>query len=465
MPQTLPPQDECITKIWQQWISTPFEDHITVSQDLSQDPQVNTVELSFDLHFPNITQERINTPLVVHKDHTLKEFIQGEQRCLKFINQDLAFLQKSHIPSTFTNVSHTTKSLKEPAHINLPMRISNKDTSTENNSSSCTQFIQLTLGFTLAKVHRAESNPTLTVPQLLEIEPCKEYTETPLKMLDGLYVTQPKRFLPLMQEAQKLAKELCKEEIASQWAGLPPEKLLQESFLEQLYALQALDQLAALTAVKEHLPGDIIDILAHLGKADNVPFNQLYSLAEDCADRYYTKVIQTLTCLMKNSFHDRQLILVNTARALKFLESCALRQTKLWKVLSKYHNLPDHFHDLKTTLQTEFELLKTATSKNVQNLQETVQSQQAYTTVLSGHITALYTKLAHLDKQIQIHCIYPHSQSDTVQLNAPDYDPVIDGEPDSVNAIQPSNADSVKRRYLHRYLKARRPHYHLPDYQ
>ena len=70
-------------------------------------------------------------------------------------------------------------------------------------------------------------------------------------------------------------------------------------------ALQALDQLAPLTAGKEHLPGDIINILAHLGKADNIPFNQLYSLAEDCADQYYTKVIQTPTCLMKNSFHDR----------------------------------------------------------------------------------------------------------------------------------------------------------------
>ena len=82
--------------------------------------------------------------------------------------------------------------------------------------------------------------------------------------------------------------------------------------------------------------------------------------------------------------------------------------------------------------------------KNIQNLQETVQSQQAYMTVLSGHITTLYIKLAHLDKQIQTHCIYPHSQLDTVQLNALDYDPDIDGEPDSVNAIQPSNADSVK---------------------
>ena len=145
---------------------------------------------------------------------------------------------------------------------------------------------------------------------------------------------------------------------------------------------------------------------------------------------------------MKNSFHDRQLILVNTTRALKFLKSYAAQQTNLWKVLSKYHNLRDHFHDLKTILQTEFELLKTATLKNIQNIQEAVQSQLAYMTVLSGHINTLYTKLAHLDRQVQIHCIYPHSQSDVIQLNAPDYDPDIDGEPDSVTDVQLSNAES-----------------------
>ena len=63
--------------------------------------------------------------------------------------------------------------------------------------------------------------------------------------------------MPLAQEAKKLAEELHKEEIASQWTGLPPKKLLQESFVQQLDALQALDQLALLTAAKEHLPGDI----------------------------------------------------------------------------------------------------------------------------------------------------------------------------------------------------------------
>ena len=212
------------------------------------------------------------------------------------------------------------------------------------------------------------------------------------------------------------------------WA--PTQKLLQESIVQQLDALQALDQLAPLTAAKEHLPGDIINILECLRKADNIPFNQLYSLAEDCTDRYYMKVIQTLTCLMKNSFHDRQLVLVNTARVLKFL--------------SKYHNLPDHFHSLKTTLQAEFELLKTTTSKNIQSINEAVESQQAYTTVLYGHINTLYTKLVHLDKQVQIHCIYPHPQSDVIQLNTPDYDPDIDEDPDPVTDVQPLNAKSGK---------------------
>ena len=144
---------------------------------------------------------------------------------------------------------------------------------------------------------------------------------------------------------------------------------------------------------------------------------------------------------MKNSLHDRQLVLINTARV---LESYALRQTKLWKVLSKYHNLPDHFHDLKTALQTEFDLLKTATSKNVQNLQETVQAQQAYNTVFLGDIAAIHTKLAHLDKQIQIHCIYPHQHSDAVQLNSLDYDPDIDGDTNPANAVQPLNTDTAK---------------------
>ena len=146
----------------------------------------------------------------------------------------------------------------------------------------------------------------------------------------------------------------------------------------------------------------------------------------------------------EKQFHNRQLVLVNSAWVLKFLESYAAQQAKLRKVLSKYHNLPDHFHDLKTTLQAKFNLLKQATSKNIQNIHEVVQSQQEYMTVLSGHINTLYTKLVHLDKQVQIHCLYPHPQSDVIQLNAPDYNPDIDGDLDPATNVQPPNAQSNK---------------------
>ena len=131
-PQMLRPLDEWIIEIRQQWTPTPFKDHIKSSQDLPQEYQVNTTELSFDSHLPTVTQQRINNTPVVHNDHALKEFIQGEERCLKFINQDLTFFQDSHIPSTFTNVSHTLTSLKEPKRVNLPPHTPNEHFLKEN---------------------------------------------------------------------------------------------------------------------------------------------------------------------------------------------------------------------------------------------------------------------------------------------------------------------------------------------
>ena len=73
-----------------------------------------------------------------------------------------------------------------------------------------------------------------------------------------------------------------------------------------------------------------------------------------------------------------------------------------------------------------------------------VQSQEAYTPLLSGHINTLCTKLAHLDKQVQIHCLYPHPQSDVIQLNAPDYDPDIDRDLDPATDVQLPNAGSAQ---------------------
>ena len=206
--QTPPPHEEFITEVREQWIQTPFVEQATSFQDLRPDFQVSNAEYSLDLHVPNVSLERIHSPPVVHNDRAFTEFINSEERCLKFVNQDLMFLQASHIPLTFANVSHTPTQLKESLRIILPTHISK-----ENNNTSCTQTVKPALGFTPAEICHAQNKPTLTVPQLLKIESCKDYAETPLQTLDGSYVTQLKRFLPLAQGAKNLAEEFQKEEI------------------------------------------------------------------------------------------------------------------------------------------------------------------------------------------------------------------------------------------------------------
>ena len=49
-----------------------------------------------------------------------------------------------------------------------------------------------------------------------------------------------------------------------------------------------------------------------------------------------------------------------------------------------------------------------------------------------------------LDKQIQTHCLYPHSQTDLVQINAPEYDSKIDGQTDTLPDIQPQVPSSAE---------------------
>ena len=139
--------------------------------------------------------------------------------------------------------------------------------------------------------------------------------------------------------------------------------------------------------------------------------------------------------LIKRQFADRQTLLINTAYALNFLEEYGDRQAQLWTVLYKYHKLPDQLEDLhshlnsfKASLETDLRHLKLATSKNMQNIQSSIAIQQAYPTALCTHINMIYNKLADLKNQVQQHCMYPHSQVDAVQINAPDYDSDIDGD-------------------------------------
>ena len=143
---------------------------------------------------------------------------------------------------------------------------------------------------------------------------------------------------------------------------------MNQFFNDQLNSIQILEQLAPLQFAKGHLPGDIIDILERISKADHIPHNQLYYIVENCADRYYSKVIETFVALLKWQFADRQLLLVNTTRSLKFLEEYADKQALIWKSFRKHENIPDdicdlhlHIDDFKTNIKKEFNFLKEMT--------------------------------------------------------------------------------------------------------
>ena len=207
---------------------------------------------------------------------------------------------------------------------------------------------------------------------------------------------------------------------------------MNQSFNDQLNSIQILEQLAPLQLAKEHLPGNIVDILERLGQADNIPFNQLYYIAENCADCYHSKVIETFVALLKCQFTDRQLFLVNTARSLKFLEEYADRQALIWKILQRHENIPDdiqdlHFHidDFKTNIEKEFTLLKEATHRNVENFQSSLNLQQTYSVALCSHINNIYNKLAEIQQQLP-HSTQHMNTGDVIQIEVPDFDPDID---------------------------------------
>ena len=116
----------------------------------------------------------------------------------------------------------------------------------------------------LLKNKGEEEDPNLTLNELLRLSSCEEHVNTPLQTLDGQHINQPSHFLPLTQEARKLAQKIKQEEEASQWSGILVEQLLNNSFTEQLNCIQSLQQIAPLHAAIEHLLKDIITILERL---------------------------------------------------------------------------------------------------------------------------------------------------------------------------------------------------------
>ena len=171
------------------------------------------------------------------------------------------------------------------------------------------------------------------------------------------------------------------------------------------------------------MPQDIIRILKRLGKEETTPFDKLYYLAQNCTDHYYTKVIQTFVELIKRNTANKQIVLVNTARALKYLGADGQRQSQLFTVSEKYHQVPNSLEDLKS----HFHFLKEETSRNVENLQQALNLQQTYTTTLCSHLNVIFSRITKLEADIQKLTQKFTTEQDAVQIDTPDFDQHIDG--------------------------------------
>ena len=63
----------------------------------------------------------------------------------------------------------------------------------------------------------------------------------------------------------------------------------------------------------------------------------------------------------------------------------------------------------------------------MQNIQTSLSVQQTYSSTLCSHINNIYSKLSELQKLIQHHCMSSH-QGNSVQIEAPKFDPDINGD-------------------------------------
>ena len=116
----------------------------------------------------------------------------------------------------------------------------------DNASGGETPVSQVTplLGTTPSKNSQLQHRNTPDdISDILGTQVYQGYVETLLQTLDGIVVNQPKRFLPLVEEAKHIAEEIRIEKINEQWAGILHEQLLNQSFTDQLNSIQILEQL------------------------------------------------------------------------------------------------------------------------------------------------------------------------------------------------------------------------------
>ena len=184
---------------------------------------------------------------------------------------------------------------------------------------------------------------------------------------------------------------------------------------------------------------------------------------ENCADHYYSKVIETFVALLKWQFADRQLLHINTTRSLKFLEEYADRQALIWQIFRKHQNIPDdisdlhlHIDDFKVNIQKEFNFLKEVTRKNVKNFQTSLNLQQTYSVALGSHINNIYHKICKIQQQLP-HPTQHRNTGNIIQIDALDFNPDIDGGLHTKGHEETQGLDSFIQHFLGESEKSKAP--------
>ena len=159
----------------------------------------------------------------------IDEYITGIQTRQTLVIKDNSPL---HTPLMIEKVFQTTKQLKSMA-----------DTTSEGETP--VSLVTLLLGTTPSENNQMQHRNTPDdISDILGTRIYQGYVETLLQTLDGIIVNQLKQFLPLAEEAKCIAEEIRIEKINEQWAGIPHEQLLNQSFTDQLNSIQILKQLA-----------------------------------------------------------------------------------------------------------------------------------------------------------------------------------------------------------------------------
>ena len=112
----------------------------------------------------------------------------------------------------------------QPERKDIPTLRTRPETTTFTTPAADTLISQVTpsLGITPTKSTQLRSTNTQEdVEEILGTRAFQRYVDTPIQTLDRIVVNQPKHFLPLAQEARKIAEEIRIKKINEKWAGIP----------------------------------------------------------------------------------------------------------------------------------------------------------------------------------------------------------------------------------------------------